>query len=321
MFRPREDKEDATKKNTEPPPQLVLACQQIVDCLVESVLSIEESFIREASAEGKTMGSSSRIVACLTTLFLFAKIRPHLLVRHVQMLQPYLQVQCRTAGDYQIISNVARTLELAVPLIKNPSEIFLSQLEEDSVRLIIKHDKKVISSCVSCLGSIVNSVTKNFKLIRDCFQQYYSVMARFRQIYEEDDKDPRLPRSQPTFRRALFTVSLLLRHFDFSAEELHGGLPSGEDTVKEVFETVFFFMRHEDDNIQLDTLHALGSVCIRHYQFMLESELKQLYLDILKEDFYPVSHKIKVRPGWVFWFFFTKLLYLHTRGDLNSQDE
>jgi len=43
LFKPKEDKEDATIKNTEPPPQLVLACQQIVDCLVESVLRMEES--------------------------------------------------------------------------------------------------------------------------------------------------------------------------------------------------------------------------------------------------------------------------------------
>ena len=42
LFRPREDKEDATKKNTEAPPQLVLACQQVVDTLVESVLRIEQ---------------------------------------------------------------------------------------------------------------------------------------------------------------------------------------------------------------------------------------------------------------------------------------
>ena len=42
LFRPREDKEDATKKNTEASPQLVLACQQVVDTLVESVLRIEQ---------------------------------------------------------------------------------------------------------------------------------------------------------------------------------------------------------------------------------------------------------------------------------------
>ena len=43
MFKPKEDKDDATKKATESNPQLVLACQQIVDCLVESVLRMEET--------------------------------------------------------------------------------------------------------------------------------------------------------------------------------------------------------------------------------------------------------------------------------------
>jgi cohesin loading factor subunit SCC2 len=86
----------------------------------------------------RTLGSNPRIVACLTTLFLFAKSRPQLLVEHVQTLQPYLSVACRTQGDYQIIYDVARTLELVVPLIKHPSEIFLAQLEEDSIKLILQ---------------------------------------------------------------------------------------------------------------------------------------------------------------------------------------
>ena len=105
LFKPKEDKDDATKKNTEASPMLVLACQQIVDCLMERVLKSEETTIREMDA---TAGSSHRIVACLTTTFLFAKSRPQLLVNHVQTLQPYLNVRCQTQGDYQIISNVAR---------------------------------------------------------------------------------------------------------------------------------------------------------------------------------------------------------------------
>jgi cohesin loading factor subunit SCC2 len=98
LFKPKEDKDDATKKNTEASPMLVLACQQIVDCLVESVLRMEESTSEEPSADpssdpmaavtGKPAGSisaSKRLVACLTTLYLFAKIRPQLLVEHVQV--------------------------------------------------------------------------------------------------------------------------------------------------------------------------------------------------------------------------------------------
>ena len=42
LFKPKEDKDDATKINKEPPKHLVLACQQIVDCLVETVLKSEE---------------------------------------------------------------------------------------------------------------------------------------------------------------------------------------------------------------------------------------------------------------------------------------
>ena len=162
MFRPREDKEDATKKNTDAPPQLVLACQQVVDTLVESVLRIEQESQKANAERGEksSLGTNSRVVACLTSLYLFAKSRPQLLVEHVQTLQPYLQILCDVPGDYTIISNVALTLELAVPLIRHPSEVFLSQLEEDAVKLIMKHGMKVVSACLSLLGSVVNNVTK-----------------------------------------------------------------------------------------------------------------------------------------------------------------
>ncbi len=39
-------------------------------------------------------------------------------------------------------SNVAKTLELVVPLIEHPTEIFLSQLEEASVKLILNSSNK-----------------------------------------------------------------------------------------------------------------------------------------------------------------------------------
>ena len=68
----------------------------------------------------------------------------------------------------------------------------------------------------------------------------------------------------------------------------------GADTVEEVFETTFYFMLHDSRDIQLETLNSLGFICIRHHIFMLESKLKPLYLEILKEEFYPVQQKTKV---------------------------
>ena len=231
MFKPKEDKDDSTKKVVEANPQLVLACQQIVDCLVESVLRMEESNCDMKSNNHNSnvnkSAQSQRVSACLTTLFLFSKTRPQLLVGHVQTLQPYLSISCKSPNDYRIVSDVARTLELTVPLIKHPSEIFLAQLEEDAVKLILQHDKKVVSACLSCLGSVVNEVTKNFNLIRDCFDNYFTkITVKYKRLHEANPKDPRLADrgNMVTFRRALFTVGLLLRHFDFSSKEVYDGL-------------------------------------------------------------------------------------------------
>lgn len=92
LFRPREDKDDSTKVHSEPPKALLTACKQIVDCLIENVLRLEES------SNSQNKGSSQRLVACLTTLHLFAKIRPQLLVDHAITLQPYLSLRCQVCA-------------------------------------------------------------------------------------------------------------------------------------------------------------------------------------------------------------------------------
>ena len=74
-----------------------------------------------------------------------------------QTLTPYLSVTARSKEDTLIISKVAFTLELTIPLIKHPSEVFLSQLEEASIKLIsASNEKKVVEACLSCLGSVVS---------------------------------------------------------------------------------------------------------------------------------------------------------------------
>nr|CAD7424434.1 unnamed protein product [Timema monikensis] len=288
LFKPKEDKEDSTKVNIEPPKALLTACKQIVDCLIENVLRLEETSYNEESGKG----SSQRLVACLTTLYLFSKIRPQLLVNHAITLQPYLSLKCQTQGDYQIISSVARTLELVVPLMEHPSETFLAQLEEDSVKLILQHDRTVVASCLSCLGSVVNNVTRNFKLIRDCFKKYYGHLTDYKKIYEKEPENPMLVKCRPFFRRALFTVGLLLRHFDFMDKDVINGLP--EDIKDQVFETLLYFVQQPSEDIQIYTLKAIGSLCIRHYEFMLANELKFMYQRLLTESDAPLLMRIQV---------------------------
>ncbi|BES94983.1 unnamed protein product [Nesidiocoris tenuis] len=283
LFKPKEDaKEDTTKAPVEVPKTILLACQQIVDCLIETVVRLD--------GQGD---DSQRLVSCMLLLNLFAKIRPQLLVQHATVLQPYLSLKCKTQGDYQIISCVARTLELVVPLIEHPSEMFLAHLEEDSVKLMMQQDPAVVQSCVACLGSIVNNVTRNFSLIRDCLKQYHDFLTNFKNTME----NPSTPQEtlvmwRPHFRRSLFVVGLLLRFFDFNDPEVIGDqLP--RSIKDDVFETFLYFL-HKDDSSKHYTLKAVGAVCIRHYELMLQTELKALYRSYLSDPNAPLLMKVQV---------------------------
>ena len=76
---------------------------------------------------------------------------------------------------------------------------------------------QVLQSCVSCLGAVVNRVSKNYKLVRDCFQKFFGVLSRLLTEHKRDPNSPNLAKNRPTLLRSLFTVGLLCRHFDFDS--------------------------------------------------------------------------------------------------------
>ncbi|CAH2073941.1 unnamed protein product, partial [Iphiclides podalirius] len=285
LFKPKEDKDDSTKIIYQPPKSLLVACQQIVDCLIENLLQLEET-----TTEGTV--SSQRILACLSTLHLFAKIRPQLLVNHALTLQPYLSLKCQNQYEQQIMSTVASTLELVVPLMEHPSEVFLAQLEEDAVKLILQRGQLVIAACIACLAAIVNNLTHNYKLIRDVFNKYHGVLLQWKHSWQRNPELTRSLPSRPYFRRALFIVGLLLRYFDFTDNKVIEGLSS--DIKEQVFTTLMFFVSLDDEDFVSHTLKALGSVCVRHYEFMLRPELKEFYHQLLTSELAPIEMKADV---------------------------
>ncbi|VDP96054.1 unnamed protein product, partial [Echinostoma caproni] len=113
------------------------ACKQIVECLVQNIMRLEE-------ISGQ---NNQRLVACLATLHLLTKIRPELMVQYTMVLQTYLR--CNENSDPHVLHYVARILEVTVPLMEHPSESFVAQLEEDMVKLTLKHGKMVLESCVA----------------------------------------------------------------------------------------------------------------------------------------------------------------------------
>lgn len=51
--------------------------------------------------------------------------------------------QCQTQGDGVVLANVAQIMEQSVPLMDHPGEGFLAQLEEDIVKLVLRHGMSV----------------------------------------------------------------------------------------------------------------------------------------------------------------------------------
>lgn len=116
---------------------------------------------------------SNVVNSCLITLYLFCKSYPKLLVPHASTLQPYLSSKINNQNDTLVTQNVSKILELIVPLMEHPNPKFLAELEEDTMKLILKQSQNVVQSSASCLAAIINNCTHNYKFVVDAFNQLY----------------------------------------------------------------------------------------------------------------------------------------------------
>lgn len=71
-----------------------------------------------------------------------------------------------------------------------------------------------------------------------------------------------------------------------------------DDIKDQVCDTLAYFVQQPNEDIQLFTLKAIGSLCIRHYDFMLGLELKTLYHRLLTEDDAPLHMRTQVKCGF-----------------------
>uniref|UniRef100_A0A3B4BBY1 Nipped-B protein n=1 Tax=Periophthalmus magnuspinnatus TaxID=409849 RepID=A0A3B4BBY1_9GOBI len=262
------------------------ACVQLVDNLVEHILKYEESL-----SDNKGV-NSQRLVACITTLYLFSKIRAQLMVKHAMTMQPYLTTKCNTANDFMVICNVAKILELVVPLMDHPSETFLATIEEDLMKLIIKYGMTVVQHCVSCLGAIVNKVTHNYKFVWACFNRFYGALNKLKSQHQEDPNSTTLVANKPFLLRSLFTVGALARHFDFDLEEFKG--PTKVIIKDKVLELLLYFTKHDDEEVKTKAIIGLGFLVIMHPSQMFMPEVKTLYNGILADSNSSINLKIQI---------------------------
>lgn len=263
---------------------IVWSCEQLVNGLVDAIVRLEGS-------------DSKKLLGCITTLHLFAKIRPQLIVRHAITLEPYLNVKCNSNYIVRFMSCVAEILENVVPLMEHPSESFLYDLERHLTMLILVQHQSVVQSCISCLGAIVNKLTKNYKLIRDCFNKFNGNLVQCRDKLMQDPGYPIEQIYTSLFRRSLFTVGLLTRYFDFTKAPVYGhGLADALSprTCDNIFDCLMFFVTSASLEVRKVTLQALGHFCVKNYEYLTQPQLRDFYRDLLVTDDVPTDVKVGV---------------------------
>ena len=265
--------------------EVVRSCKQIVDCLVQNVLNTEANTNATSLSNGVAY---KRLVASFATLHLMSRVKPDHLIRHAETMLPYLNIKSTSAADNQIINSAAHIIACVVPLLHSPSNSFLVTLEESLCKLIFQGGMLVVSSCISCLGTVVNKLTGNYKLAADCLAKFYNngvcVRRRFGEtamVITSVEQQQQLGQLKPMLFRVLFTLGLLAKHFDVDSAEMSSLCAC---TKQDLFDMFMYFVRSREPDVQQKALAGLGAFLTRYSEFMMRDEVKTLYLGYIDQQ-------------------------------------
>uniref|UniRef100_A0A0N4V606 Nipped-B protein n=1 Tax=Enterobius vermicularis TaxID=51028 RepID=A0A0N4V606_ENTVE len=228
---------------------ILYASKQIVDTLVDSTgKANDESRAGNVESESSNLSAAAshkehqeRLLACLTTLSAFSKVRPELLVNHAETLQPYLSMNVSGTAEQQVLYQVINMLERVVPLFDHPPDSFLTSLDLSLTSLVKDSGMRIIASALSCIAAIHNKWKKRRPAAIDCFLSYLTIIISFISCWEEryyqiverelsrfflgflnqvkDDIEHKsgyqVPQAKwPFVQRTLYTIGLMSRYFN-----------------------------------------------------------------------------------------------------------
>jgi len=259
-----EEEEDRTPLSAQQLQQVKSASAQIIDVLVSEVLCGDHS-------QESTQQRKHSILSGITTLWLFGRVCPQLLLDHVSTFQPFLSNKCATQMDIMILSKVVQLLELVLPKLSNPSESDLLAIERHLTQNILTNAASVIGVCVSCLATVINKHSNNRRLAQEMFDRFFEILRRYSQ-------DPSVI-SRPNLLRALYTCGLFAKHFKFLEHK------------EELFRVLIKFVREtqapeggkegRDSEVLSKSLTGLGFMFERNPKFTMRPETQDIYKGML----------------------------------------
>uniref|UniRef100_A0A158Q833 Nipped-B protein n=1 Tax=Elaeophora elaphi TaxID=1147741 RepID=A0A158Q833_9BILA len=308
---------------------LLFASRQIVDTLVDNVLTLDSKMasgggdVINSAEESTSMNAAAarkeqqeRMLACLSTLSLFSKAKPDLMVKHAETLQPYLSMNMNGPAEQQVMNQVVNMLERVVPLMDHPSESFLKTLDESLYQLVKDGGMRIIASSLACNAAIYNKWKKRTPAVIETFFKYLKYLHQIKEDVLRKQSPGILPVKKPMVLRSLFSIGLMSRYFnldailendeeakkflDANASTLPPPVPSvevneehNEDEkqstksspfVEMIFQVLTTFCRYRDGDIRLKALNAIGNFTATNSEYLTRTELRNMYMTLLGTD-------------------------------------
>jgi cohesin loading factor subunit SCC2 len=293
-----EEERDSRHMTAQQLAQVAAASSQIVDVLVREMLCSGENEQRNKTVT----------VSAMTTLWLFGKVSPKLIVDHISVIQPFLSMRCSTQLDTMILVKVIQIIEHVLPKLSNPSEYLLTSIEEELTKLIIQSNAQVLNYCVSCLSSLIHKHTHNKDLVVDLFKRFFFILQQMQRRMELAHQ----AQYKPRISRALFTCGLFAKHFEFieqktelfriTLEFIVTNLPNENGYLLEDSHFAELCGRCDDpssairENVDYDlllnALSGLGFILEGTPSFLLRDDAQRIYKGILKRKFTALSAPI-----------------------------
>ncbi|GMR36774.1 hypothetical protein PMAYCL1PPCAC_06969 [Pristionchus mayeri] len=278
------------------------ATLQIVDSLFDEVIQLD---IMVDGDEGlsnaeKAKKRQDKMLACLAGLSIFSKVRPVLLLKHIEALQPYLSMSAKTTVEQSVLNQVILMLERVIPLIDHPSADFISRVDKNLGELVKTSGMTITASAISCAAALHKKAPKLRPSITALFLQYLKGILTWRKKLDVPGTEIS-HQVMPIIQRSVFALGLMTRYYDWDSilsDEEVGALPllttqpliekneeegdhpevEGKRAMRDnVYLLLHFFSSHSDHNLRTKALTALGHVSAEYPEYLQRREVVYTY--------------------------------------------
>ncbi|XP_055327158.1 nipped-B-like protein A [Paramacrobiotus metropolitanus] len=279
------------------------ACKAVVDRIVRNVLDLNVDMDQK---------ESQWVAASFLTLSIFAKCDPDFIADHIQSLPLFLNQTLKSQSDQKVVCFTANMLAQIVPLMKNPPDFFLAQIEESCAALFVKTGISIpiMQAAMECLAAVVNNETHNYEIVRGLYEKFWQIL----QTKKAETKDYNIV--APQLQRAMCVVSLAVEHFDIDHESF-GFVQMRTDRV---IETFLSLLRHPLTPIQDRALQSLGFIFIRKPEAMLQKKYSDIYNGLLASSNHRIETKKMVLTNLIKYLEYEESQVLMMEGSGTAQE-